>query len=146
MKSILLSSLLCLVLLMGCTPSEQEIFDKAMDIHERVITLDTHVDINVNNFTGETNYTQRLDTQVDLIKMNEGGLDVVWLIVYTGQDTLSEEGYADAYENAISKFEAIHRLTEEIAPGQIELATTSEDVRRIVAEGKKVAMIGVENA
>jgi microsomal dipeptidase-like Zn-dependent dipeptidase len=146
MKSILLSSLLCLALLMGCTPSEQEIFDKAMDIHERVITLDTHVDINVNNFTGETNYTQRLDTQVDLIKMNEGGLDVVWLIVYTGQDTLSEEGYADAYENALSKFEAIHRLTEEIAPGQIELATTSEDVRRIIAEGKKVAMIGVENA
>ena len=146
MKSILLSSLLSFALLLGCAPSEQEIFDKAMDIHERVITLDTHVDINVNNFTEETNYTQRLDTQVDLIKMEEGGLDVAWLIVYTGQDTLTEEGYADAYENAISKFDAIHRLTEEIAPDQIELATTSEDVRRIVAEGKKVAMIGVENA
>lgn len=146
MKSLLLSSLLSLALLVGCAPGEQEIFDKALDIHERVITLDTHVDINVNNFTEETNYTQRLDTQVDLVKMNEGGLDVAWLIVYTGQDTLSEEGYADAYENAISKFEAIHRLTEEIAPDQIELATTSEEVRRIVAEGKKVAMIGVENA
>ncbi|MDZ7806211.1 MAG: dipeptidase [Gracilimonas sp.] len=132
----------------GCssTDSEKEIFDKAMDIHERVITLDTHVDINVDNFTEETNYTQRLDTQVDLVKMNEGGLDVAWLIVYTGQDTLTEEGYAAAYENADSKFKAIHRLTEEIAPDQIELATTSEDVRRIVAEGKKVAMIGVENA
>lgn len=131
---------------MGCSNSEREIFEKAMDIHEKVITMDTHVDINVNNFTKEKNYTQRLDTQVDLVKMEEGGLDVVWLVVYTGQDTLSEEGYADAYENAISKFEAIHRLTEELAPGQIELATTSEDVRRIIAEGKKVAMIGVENA
>ncbi len=132
----------------GCssTDNEKEIFDKAMDIHERVITLDTHVDINVNNFTEETNYTQRLDTQVDLVKMEEGGLDVAWLIVYTGQDELTEEGYAAAYENAISKFDAIHRLTEEIAPDQIELATTSEDVRRIVASGKKVAMIGVENA
>lgn len=146
MKSILLSSLLSLALLVGCTSGDQEIFDKAMDIHERVITLDTHVDINVNNFTEETNYTQRLDTQVDLVKMEEGGLDVAWLIVYTGQDTLTEEGYADAYENAISKFDAIERLTEEIAPDQIELATTSEDVRRIVADGKKVAMIGVENA
>ncbi len=132
----------------GCssTDNEKEIFDKAMDIHERVITLDTHVDINVNNFTEETNYTQRLDTQVDLVKMEEGGLDVAWLIVYTGQDTLTEEGYAAAYENADSKFNAIHRLVEEIAPDQIELATTSEDVRRIVGEGKKVAMIGVENA
>ncbi|MEX0722333.1 MAG: dipeptidase [Gracilimonas sp.] len=146
MKSIFLSSILSLTLLVGCGPSDQETFEKAMDIHERVITLDTHVDINVNNFTEETNYTQRLNTQVDLIKMNEGGLDVAWLIVYTGQDTLTEEGYADAYENAISKFDAIERLTNEIAPDQIELATTSEDVRRIVAEGKKVAMIGVENA
>ncbi|MCP9291498.1 dipeptidase [Gracilimonas sediminicola] len=146
MKKLLSSSILALLLLVGCAPSEKEIFDKAMDIHERVITLDTHVDINVNNFTEETNYTQRLDTQVDLIKMEEGGLDVVWLVVYTGQDTLTEEGYADAYDNADSKFEAIHRLTEEIAPDKIELATTSEDVRRIVADGKKVAMIGVENA
>jgi len=143
---LLSSSILALLLVAGCAPSEKEIFDKAMDIHERVITLDTHVDINVNNFTEETNYTQRLDTQVDLVKMNEGGLDVVWLVVYTGQDTLTAEGYADAYDNAISKFEAIHRLTDEIAPDQIELATTSEDVRRISEAGKKVAMIGVENA
>jgi microsomal dipeptidase-like Zn-dependent dipeptidase len=148
MKQLLTMLLIGGVLATGCSPSdsEKEIFDKAMDIHERVITLDTHVDINVNNFTEETNYTQRLDTQVDLVKMEEGGLDVAWLIVYTGQDTLTEEGYAAAYENADSKFKAIHRLVEEIAPDQIELATTSEDVRRIVSEGKKVAMIGVENA
>jgi microsomal dipeptidase-like Zn-dependent dipeptidase len=146
MMKLLSSSLLALLLVAGCGPSEKDIFDKAMDIHERAITLDTHVDINVNNFTEETNYTQRLDTQVDLLKMEEGGLDVAWLVVYTGQDTLSPEGYTAAYENAISKFEAIHRLTEEIAPDKIELATTSEDVRRITAEGKKVAMIGVENA
>lgn len=146
MKLYISSVLLSLLLLTGCGPNDKETFDKAMDIHEKVITLDTHVDINPNNFTEEKNYTQRLDTQVDLVKMNEGGLDVVWLIVYTGQDTLTEEGYAAAYENAISKFEAIHRLTDEIAPDQIELATTSDDVRRIVSEGKKVAMIGVENA
>lgn len=146
MKRIFGIMALSLFLMTGCGPSEKEIFEKALDIHEKVITLDTHVDINVDNFTEEKNYTQRLNTQVDLVKMEEGGLDVVWLIVYTGQDTLSEEGYDAAYENAVSKFEAIHRLTEEIAPDQIELATTSEDVRRIVAEGKKVAMIGVENA
>ena len=40
---------------------------------------------------------------------------------------------------------AIHKLVEEIAPDQIELATTSEDVRQISKEGKKVAMIGIEN-
>ncbi len=118
----------------------------AQGIHERTITLDTHDDINTKNFTDSVNYTQRLDTQINLPKMEEGGLDVAWLIVYTGQDSLSSEGYAKAKENALDKFAAIHRLCKEYAPEKIELAYSSDDVRRIVAAGKKVAMIGVENA
>ena len=125
--------------------SEEDLIAKAMGIHERVIALDTHNDINVANFTDSINYTQELDNQVNLPKMKKGGLDVAWFIVYTGQDTLTDEGYAKAYENAISKFNAIHKLTEEIAPNEIELALTSDDVRRIQAAGKKVAMIGIEN-
>lgn len=126
--------------------SEEEFQKYAMEVHDRVITLDTHVDIDTGNFTKEKNYTTKLGNQVNLPNMIEGGLDVAWLIVYTGQGELNEEGYAKAYANAIDKFDAIHRLTEEIAPDQIELALTSDDVRRISKAGKKVAMIGVENA
>jgi len=122
-----------------------ELLAKAKEIHKRVITLDTHNDINVNNFTDSINYTQELDNQVNLPKMKKGGLDVSWFIVYTGQRELNEKGYAKAYKNAISKFNAIHKLTKEIAPNEIELAVTSNDVRRINAAGKKVAMIGIEN-
>jgi len=144
---------LCTILLsVGCKEeekekpmSEEELIAKATAIHERVITLDTHNDINVNNFTDSINYTQELDNQVNLPKMKKGGLDVSWFIVYTGQGELNKEGYDKAYENAISKFNAIHKLTKEIAPNEIELATTSADVRRISAAGKKVAMIGIEN-
>lgn len=125
--------------------SEAELIEKARGIHERVITLDTHDDINPDNFTAEKNYTQSLDTQVDLPKMIEGGLDVAWFIVYVGQGDLTPEGFDKAYTQADDKFKAIHRLCEEIAPDKIELALTSEDVRRIAASGKKVAMIGVEN-
>jgi microsomal dipeptidase-like Zn-dependent dipeptidase len=78
--------------------------------------------------------------------MEQGGLDVAWFIVYTSQSTLDAEGYAAAYANAIDKFDAIHRLAEDIAPQRIEIAYTSDDVRRIIAQGKKVAMIGIENA
>ena len=126
--------------------TEEELVARARGIHDRVITLDTHADINTSNFTATNNYTQDLDTQVNLPKMETGGLDVAWLIVYTGQGPLDEEGYAAAYANAIDKFDAIHRLAEEIAPDKIELAYTSADVRRIAASGKKVAMIGIENA
>src|SRR5690606_4881736 len=120
--------------------------ERAQQIHDSIITIDTHVDFNVDNFTDSINYTQNLDTQVNLPKMDAGGLDVAWLVVYTGQDSLDAEGYAKASQNAMAKFDAIHRLCEEIAPDQIGLALNSADVRRIVASGKKVAMIGVENA
>ncbi|MDH3270279.1 MAG: dipeptidase [Gemmatimonadota bacterium] len=126
--------------------TDAQLVERARGIHERVITLDTHDDISAADFTAERNYTMDLPTQVNLPKMEAGGLDVSWMIVYTGQGPLTEEGYANAYANAIEKFDAIHRLTEEIAPDRVELALTSDDVRRIVAEGKKVAMIGVENA
>jgi len=42
-------------------------------------------------------------------------------------------------------FNAIHKLTKEIAPDQIELALTSDQVRQIHKKGKKIAMIGIEN-
>ncbi len=125
--------------------SEEKLIEKARKIHAEVITLDTHDDINTANFTEAVNYTQDLPNQVTIPKMVKGGLDVSWMVVYTGQGELNDEGYKRAYANAIDKFDAIHRLTEKIAPQQIELALTSKDVRRIVKSGKKVAMIGVEN-
>ena len=142
-----------LVLLTACKQAEKrtvselspELLAKAMAIHERVMTLDTHNDINVRNFTDSVNYTQELNNQVNLPKMKKGGLDVSWFIVYTGQGSLDKEGYDKAYKNAIEKFDAIHRLTEKIAPSEIELALTSADAKRIYASGKKVAMIGIEN-
>ncbi len=125
---------------------EEKLIAKAKKIHAEVITLDTHNDIDTRNFTDSVNYTQNLPNQVNLPKMKQGGLDVSWLIVYTGQGELNEEGYKKAYANAIDKFDAIHHLTEKIAPNEIELALTSKDVRRITKSGKLVAMIGVENA
>ena len=132
--------------------SPDDLERRARAIHERVITLDTHADIELRDFTAARNYTQRLDTQVDLPKMAEGGLDAVFFIVYVGQtfeereaDAFRADGYERAYQAANAKFEAIHRLTKEMAPGRIELALTAADVRRIAAAGRKVALIGVEN-
>ncbi|AUC81496.1 dipeptidase [Lacinutrix sp. Bg11-31] len=149
MKSIVISFCIA-TLLFSCKTetkleTEEQLLARAKAIHERVITLDTHCDINVKNFTDSINYTQELSTQITLPKMKSGGLDVAWLIVYTGQDSLTDTGYAKAYENAMAKFDAIHKLTKEIAPNDIELAVSSSDVERIIKSGKKAAMIGIEN-
>ena len=123
-----------------------KVLEKAKAIHNRVLVLDTHVDISVSNFTADKNYTKDIGNQVNLPNMEAGGLDVAWFIVYTGQGELTPDGYDKAYENAISKFDAIERLTKEIAPQRIGLAVSSKEARELHAEGKKIAMIGVENA
>lgn len=132
------------------SPSENntdaQLIQKAQKIHLKTTTLDTHDDINVKNFTDSINYSQDTDTQVNLPKMESGALDVAWFIVYTGQGDLNEEGYKKAADNAQAKFDAIHRLVKEYAPNKIGLATSSKDVDSLNRLGKKVAMIGVENA
>ena len=123
-----------------------ELLVRAQEIHDQVITLDTHVDISVDNFTEEVNYLTSPRTQVDLPRMEAGGLDAAFFIVYVGQGPLTEEGYSTAYDSAIAKFDAIHWMTKELAPDRIALALTPKDVRDIARSGRKVALIGVENA
>ena len=75
---------------------------KAKGIHERVITLDTHNDIEPSNFTADCNYTMRLTTQVNLPKMVDGDMDVSFMIVYVGQGPLTPEGFENAYRQAVA--------------------------------------------
>ena len=133
-------------LLISCSQQKTDLAEKAKQIHERILALDTHDDINVKYFTDSLNYTMDTDTQVNLPKMQAGGLDVAWFIVYTGQGDLSNEGYTAAAANAQAKFDAIHRLVSNYASDQIGLARTREDLEKLQKEGKKSAMIGVENA
>jgi membrane dipeptidase len=125
--------------------TDAALLQKAKGIHDRVLKLDTHVDIDPQNFTAECNYTQRLTTQVNLPKMIDGDMDVSFFIVYVGQGLPTPEAYDDAYKQAIAKFEGIHRFTREIAPDSMGLALSPDDVVRLHREGKCIAVIGVEN-
>lgn len=128
-------------------PADAALVARARAIHDRVIALDTHVDINAANFrVGSPNYGDRLETQVSVPKMVEGGLDAAFLIVYVGQTpSFTADDYERALREALEKFAAIHRLVDSIAPDRVALARTPEDVRRIAASGKKAILIGVEN-
>ncbi|MGD9522235.1 MAG: dipeptidase [Gemmatimonadales bacterium] len=128
--------------------AQDDLEARARAIHDRVLTLDTHVDISPANFrVGAPNYADLLPrTQVDLTKMERGGLDGAFLIVYVGQSAeLTPEGFAAAKAQALEKFAAVHRLVDSIAPGRAELALTAADATRIHAAGKRVIFIGIEN-
>jgi membrane dipeptidase len=126
-------------------PDDAALIAKAKGIHERVLKLDTHNDIEPANFTKECNYTMRLTTQVNIPKMVEGGMDVSFMIVYVGQGPLTPEGYDNAYKQAVAKFDAVHRLTEKIAPDTIGLALSPADVLALHKKHMRIAVIGVEN-
>ena len=145
LKAFVLLLIIVVIYLIKSNYDNNKLFEKANKIHNNVITLDTHCDINLKNFTDSINYSQNLKTQCNIPKMELGGLDVAWFIVFTGQGDLSEQGYKKAYDNAISKFNAIHDLVDTYASEKIELALSSEDVRKIHQKGKRIAMIGVEN-
>src|SRR5678815_4324452 len=129
-----------------------DLLQYARAIHERVLTLDSHIDFAPADLTSERNYTQRLDTQFNLPKMSDGGLDGLFFSIFVAQtresqnaEALKASGYERAYHRAVEKFDAVHHFTHAIAPEQVELAFTSIDARRIRAMGKKIAFMGVEN-
>jgi len=135
------------------TPNEEDVSVKhARAIHERVLTLDSHIDFAPADLISERNYTQRLDTQFNLPKMIDGGLDGLFFSIFVAQtresqnaEALKAPGYKRAYHRAVEKFDAVHRFTHVIAPEKVELAFSAVDARRISAEGKKIAFMGVEN-
>jgi membrane dipeptidase len=145
MRGLLIGGAILMTATLVAQGSDPAIVAKARAIHERVLTIDTHIDLEPEHFTADCNYTRRLVTQVNLPKMRDGGLDVAFFIVHVPQGPLTPAGYADAYRQAIAKFDAIHRLTEQIAPKAIGLAVSPADVTRIAKSGRKVAVIGIEN-
>lgn len=129
----------------GCQNKEDALVAKAREIHDRVLTIDTHDDIPFNFGTAEYNACQALDRQVDVPKMRDGGLDVAFFIVYVGQTPRTPENYEKAKTDALMKFEGIRRMAEEHCPDQIAIAYTADDVERIAKSGKLVSAIGIEN-
>ena len=140
-----------IVLFLGCGQGEQmeaplldDLEARARAIHESVITIDTHDDIGYDFATPAVD-PLNADRQVNLEKMRAGGLDAGFFIVFVGQTDRTPANYEAAQEGAMTKFEAIHRMAEELYPDQIEIAYSSSDVERIHGGGKLVAAIGIEN-
>ena len=125
--------------------AEATLVTEAMAIHQRVVTIDSHDDIPLDFATPDVDPGLRGERQVDLPKMEEGGLNAAFFIVFVGQTQRTSQNYAQAKADADAKFDAIHRMTEEMYPDRIELAYSADDVERIAAQGKLVAAIGIEN-
>ncbi len=136
-----------ITLMLPAAFAEDPLVAKALAIHRRALTIDTHVDI-----AGAEYATPALDPgapstnmKCDLTKMEQGGLDGVFLAAFVAQGPLDEGGYRGAYVEAMAKFEALRRLTRQMYPNRCAFATTPDEVERIARTGRRVIMTGVEN-
>lgn len=147
MKFVSFSALAFIAGITAAYASDDALTAKARTIQNAVITIDTHTDIPTFFATGK--YDPGKDNAppvlVDIPKMKEGGLDAVFFIAYVEQTKRDPAGYAEAASEALAKFAAVHRMTDEQYPNEIGLAFTSDDIRHIHAQGKRVALIGIEN-
>lgn len=93
-------------------PSEEALQQKAAMIHQRVLTIDTHIDwpsrqLRSPEFVPGERHEPGLRTsgQWDLMRMQEGGLDAVFMSIFTSQGPRTDEGHANATAHALKLIE-----------------------------------------
>ncbi len=142
---------LCLAVA-GALPvnAAEDVSPRARALHERILTLDSHLDTPAQLDDPAWDILQRHapghgDNQVDYPRMLEGGLDGGAWAVYTPQHGRTVADYQAARDHGLQRLIEIKQL---IAghPDKFELATTPEDARRIAKTGKRIVFISMENA
>jgi membrane dipeptidase len=119
-------------------------------MHERMLVLDTHLDVAARFDSGEWDFTERHrfewdGSQTDLPRMVEGGLDGGFFVIYTRQGELTPAGYAQARDAALIRAAAIRRVIGENRD-VMSLALTASDIERLYREGRRIALISMENS
>ena len=116
----------------------------AAAIHSRVLPFDPHLDIDVDFDSDAAPATLDGRTKFDLPKVRRGGVKAVGLAVFVPQDEENDATLAAARQVA----EAKHRIIAGLAaryPGQVELAHSPADVRRIAAAHKLAVVETIVN-
>jgi membrane dipeptidase len=118
--------------------------------HDEMLVIDTHLDIAMRFDSGEWDFAERHrfewdQSQVDLPRMIEGGLDGGFFVIYTAQGELTPAAYAQARSAALVRAAAIRRVIGENRD-RMGLALTADDAERLHREGKRIAFMSIENS
>jgi len=119
-------------------------------LHERILTLDTHLDTPTFFERPGWNFDEWHDvdwdtSQVDIPRMEIGGLDGGFFVIYTPHGELTPQGYAKARDNALMRAVAIQRVVAENGD-KLAFATTAADAERLHRAGKRIVFQSIENS
>jgi membrane dipeptidase len=117
----------------------------AKQIHDGVLALDGHVDIPVDYGAGKRDPGIDGQTQIDLPKLERGGVGAAVFSVFARPGWRTSEGTAKAKKEADTKLKAILDIPARY-PGRAALALSADDVERIHREKKFAVIVGFLNA
>lgn len=148
MKQLILLLLLSLgVLFAQAEEKDQRLWKKALRIHERVLTIDTHCDTPMDMIKSGFDIGdehQNPDSRVDLPRMKAGGLDAMFFAVWVGQKPRTDENYLKSYQLAHQMLDSIHSAAIK-HQATASLALTADQAATIESAGKRAIYIGLEN-
>ncbi|MEM1001549.1 MAG: dipeptidase [Bacteroidota bacterium] len=129
--------------------TEEDLTQKALAIHDRVLTVDTHADTPIRMMQPGFDLSERHDpnetgSKVDYPRMKEGGLDAIFFAAFVAQDIRDDDGHDRAKELCLQMIDSIHMSTKRNAD-IVGLAMNPEDAFALEKEGKRAIYIGIEN-
>ena len=125
------------------TPMSQNTASDPLSIHQRAIAIDMHADTAQRLLDEHVDIQQQLsDGHFDAVRAKAGGLDAQFFSIWV-EPQLFGGGGPKAMKRADDQIAAVRALAEK-HPETWLLATSADDIRRAVREGKIAALMGLE--
>lgn len=122
---------------------EARIFRQAKELHQRIVTLDSHTDTPMI-FPGHFNIGEKQGGKVNLPFMEEGRIDAAFMVAYIPQGERDEASLAKATAYAEERLKEVIRQ-EQLNPTRMGIAHTPDDLLCLKQAGKKAIFLGIEN-
>ena len=133
-----------LICSLGWTDESPDALTRAKALHERIVAIDAHADIEIpgqpSSYVGPDGLSK-----VAPEKMRAGGLDAVVMAAAVGPKPRTAAGYVEARAIAESELSAIVDLAADPA-NQVILATTTDMLLEAHRAGQRAVILGLQNA
>ena len=129
--------------------TEEQLVARALEIHDRVLTLDTHADTPLRMIEPGFDMAERHDphetgSKVDYPRMKEGGLDAIFFAAFVAQGIRDDDGNSRAKALTLQMIDAVIESTEKNSD-IVGLALDPEDAYELEKAGKRAIYLGIEN-